>query len=148
MEVVEEEHQRLRHRELFEQQSRRTVRPVALVKRPLGCSGRAGQRRKELPQFRSSCRIEPFQAAGIEPIDVIVQRVDEHPVGEILLELGTRPAEHDVTTSVRSGAQLCEQPALADPGWTNHLDRARRPAFQCAQSSVKRVQLSSTTDET
>jgi hypothetical protein len=59
-----------------------------------------------LPQFRSGYGIEPFQAAGIEPIDVIVQRVDEHPVGQIPLELGAGAAEHYVTTSVRSGTEL------------------------------------------
>jgi hypothetical protein len=37
---------------------------------------------------------------------VIVQRVDEHPVGQIPLELGAGAAEHYVTTSVRSGTEL------------------------------------------
>ena len=113
MEVVEEEHQRPRHRKLFEQQSHRAVRPVGLVQRSLSCGGRVGESREELSKLRSGCRIEPFQAAGIQPTDVIVQRVDEHPVGEIRSRPCTGAPEDDVTTSVGSGAQLCEQPALA-----------------------------------
>ena len=148
MEVVKEEHQRLRDGQMLEQRSRGAVRPVALMQDRLGGSRRVGQRREKLSELRANTSVEPFQPPGIETLDVVVQRVDEDPVGEVLLELGAGSAQNDVTARGGTGAQLREQPALPDPRGTNQLDRPRRTALERRQRSVKRVQLSGASDKT
>jgi hypothetical protein len=57
-----------------------------------------------------------------------------------LLKFSTRAAQDHVTTGGGTHAQLREEPALANPGRTNHLDGAWRAALECRQRSVKRIQ--------
>lgn len=124
------------------------MRAVPLVQDGLGDTGRVGQRRKNLTEFRANAGVEPLQPSRIEPLDVVIKRIDEHPVGEVLLEFGAGSGQNDVTARGRTGAQLKQQPALPDARGTNQLDRPRRPVLERRQSSVKCVQLSGASNKT
>ena len=106
MEVVEEEYQRLGDREPLKQRPCRAMRPVALVQPGLGRGRRVAERGKELRELGSCCRVEPIEPARLQAGDVVIQRVDEHPIRQVLLELGAGAAENDMTTSAGSRAQL------------------------------------------
>ena len=100
-----------------------------------------------MSELRSRHSVEPFQAAGLEARDVVVERVDEDPVGEILLKFRARAAQDDVTSRGGTHPQLREEPALADPGGTNDLNGAGRVVLQRRQRSVKRVQFRGASDK-
>ena len=106
VEVVEHEHERLGGRELFEQLPHRAVGPVALV------HGGLGAPRPESPATGSTCpspartQRPAVEAPRIEALDVLVERVDEDPERQVLLELRPRSGEHDVPrSSARRPAQ-------------------------------------------
>ena len=51
--------------------------------------------------FHADGRVEPLEAPRIETFDVLVERINEHPEREVLLELGACTAEDDVVAVVR-----------------------------------------------
>lgn len=94
-----------------------------------------------MSELRPRGRVESFQAAWIEGVYVLVERIDEYPVRKVLLELGAGAAEHDVTSGIGASPQLGQQPALSDPRRPDHLNRPRRAALERGQRGIKRVQL-------
>ena len=88
VQVVQRQHERLGGGELLEQLDHRAVDAVALVQgRPLRRPG-FRQRGQDLAELRAHRRVEPFQPAGVEALDVPVEGVDEDPERKVLLELG------------------------------------------------------------
>ena len=141
VQVVQRQHERLGGGELLEQLDHRAVDAVALVQgRPLRRPG-FRQRRQDLAELRAHRRVEPFEPSRVEALDVPVEGVDEDPEREVLLELGRRAFEHEMTARVGPRGELGEQAALADPRRSDHLDRARRPALERRERLVERGEL-------
>ncbi len=80
---------------------------------------------------------ECLEATWLEPLDVFVKRVDEHPEGQISLELGCRPVKDELSTRVSASRELREQTGLADPGLTHQRKRYRPPTVELGKRTVE-----------
>jgi hypothetical protein len=141
VEVVEHEHERLGGRELFEQLPDRTVGPVALVHGGLSGPGRSGQRRQHLSEPGPHQIVQPIEAARVEALDVLVERVDEDPERQVLFELRACARQDCVAPVLRAPCQLSEQARLADPRGAGDLDRPRLAALERLERVVEELEL-------
>jgi hypothetical protein len=67
---------------------------------------------------------ECLEATRLKPLDVLVERVNEHPEGQISLEFRCRPAEDQLPTRVSASRKLSEETGLADPGLTQQREHS------------------------
>jgi hypothetical protein len=88
--VVQNEHERSRLRELFEQRTHRSVRAVALVLQCDVC--RARERRQggeDVPEIGEHIPVEDVKPVRLEALHVLVDRVDQHGERQVALQLRT-----------------------------------------------------------
>jgi hypothetical protein len=138
VEVVEHEHEWLGRGESFEQLAHRPVAAVALVlKRSAAGRREPRQRGKDVRELGTNVVFECLEAARLKPLDVLVERVDEHPEGQISLKLRCRPVEDELPTLVSASRKLSEQAGLADPGLTHQRKRSRSPTVQLGKGVVE-----------
>jgi hypothetical protein len=81
-------------------------------------------------------------------LDVLVERVDEHPERQVPLELRRGTPQHEVPAVIGATGELSEQAGLADTGLTHHLDRSPSPPIEVGKGTVEGIELLSTPDET
>ncbi len=138
VEIVEHEHQRPARRQSLEQLTHRAVTAVALVlERCLTGRLESSERGKHERQLGTDIVAECLEAMRREPRDVLVERVDEHPEGQISLELRCRPVEDELATPVGASGKLGEQTGLADPGLTHQRERGRPPTVELGEHVVE-----------
>jgi hypothetical protein len=148
VQVVEHEHERPRRCEPLEQRAHGAVAAVALVlERQLSPLCECRERRKDVGQLRAHVVGQGREARRIDALDVVVERIDEHGERQVALELRRRPAQDEVTASVRARRELPEQPRLADPGLADQLDRARATAIELVEGPLESLELVGTPDE-
>ena len=124
--VVEQEHDRPRAGQLFEQGAHRLVGPVPLgMDRAGPSSGRPTEGREHRPQLRQPL-VETVERAGIDGVQVGVEGVDEDTEGQLRLELTGAPGEHPQPPPGGERPELVQQPALPDPQLADHLHDRRR----------------------
>jgi hypothetical protein len=148
VDVVEHEHDRAAHRQPLEQLPHRAMGPVALVLYDGGAvGGQVRERRHHVRQLAAHLHGQRRHELRVDAGEVLVERVDEHPEREVLLELGRAAAEDGAAAVVRPRGQLRQQPGLADPGLA--LDHQRRsPAVtQLLERAIDRPQLGGAPDE-
>ena len=88
VQVVEHQHDRLAAREQLQQRPHRAMAAVALVLRGhVAALGQHRQRREHRRQLRADTVLEIVQQPRLQALQVLVERVDEHPERQILLEL-------------------------------------------------------------
>ena len=91
MDVVEGEHQRRRRRQAFEQLTGGAVAAVALV---VECAPsrncELGERRKDDGEGAAGFVTESVEAARLKALQVVVDRIDEDPERQLLLQLRRR----------------------------------------------------------
>jgi hypothetical protein len=126
MQVVEDEHERLRVREQGQQRLDRVVGAIALVGDRRGARARATHRREDRAELARQ-RVVPA-AEGVEVLrgEVRVEGIDPHAERHVALELGRRAAEHEMAALVGPRAQLVEQAGLADARLPLDREVARR----------------------
>ena len=122
--------------------------PVALVAER-GASGgrREGHRGQDLSQLGSHVLTEGVQAPRLEGLDILVQGVHEHPEGQVALELGRPPRQHQGPSGVGAGAQLGQQARLADTGLARQFDGGRDASAQVVQGAVEDPELRGSADD-
>ncbi len=69
--------------------------------------------------------VEQVQAARVEPLKVLVERVDEYRERKITLELRRRAGENEVPTCLGAPRELGVQAGLPDAELAHQLNRAR-----------------------
>jgi hypothetical protein len=129
--IVEHEHQRPARRQSLEQLAHRAVTSVALV-RERCLTGWLEPREggKDERQLATNIVVECLEATRLEPRDVLVECVDEHPEGQISLKLRCRPVEDQLPPRVSASRKLNKQTGLTDPGLTHQRERSRPPTLQ------------------
>ncbi len=78
-----------------------------------------------------------LEATRLKPLDVLVKRIDEHPEGQISLELRCRPVEDELPTRVSASRELSEQTGLADPGLTHQRERGGPPTVELGKRGIE-----------
>ena len=120
MQVVEEEDERRRLRELLEERAHGPVDAVALVEHGRRSVARARRERGEDP--RELRRVAALEPLGVERAQVLVEGVHEDPVREIALELGGASREDEPLALLASRRQLGQEPRLADARLAGDLE--------------------------
>ncbi len=138
VEIVEEQHQWRGRRQALEQLAHRPVTAVALVleRRP-GRRPEPGECGQNERQLGSDVVVERLEAARLEPRHVLVERIDEHPEGQVSLELRGRPVEDQRPTRVSTSRELTEQARLADARLAHQREGARPPGFGLGESGIE-----------
>ena len=90
-------------------------------------------------QLGADVALECFEATRPKPLDILVERVDEHPERQIALEFRCRPGQNQVALHVGPSPKLFEQASLAHSGLTQKGKRARPPPFQLAEGIIERT---------
>ena len=85
--------------------------------------------------------LEVVEPLRLQPLEVLVERVDEHPEREILLQLRRRPRQDEMSESVGLDGELGEQARLADAGLTHQLDGHRVALAELGDEPVERPKL-------
>ena len=135
MQVVEHQHERLGRGEQLEQLAHGAVAAVALVlqrRRPRAPRPRAtGSTCAELGADVVVERVEPPR---LEPLDVLVERVDEDPERQVALELrrASRRAR-GARARRRARPSSASRRVLPIPGSPTQLERAERPALELGE---------------
>ena len=146
VQVVQHEHEGRGRGEQLQQLPHGPVRAVALVlQRRRGGGG--GQRRKDEAELRPGFVAQAAQALRREPGDVLLQRVDERPEGQVALELRRAAGEHELSAGLGAPSELRQQAGLADPRLARELDRARPPPLDLVKRGVERAELRGAPDE-
>ena len=115
MDVVEDEHQRLMCSQPLQEPTDRAVAEVALpCELDASDSRDARHGGKDPAQGSEDVVTEHGEEGGIEPVHVLVERVDEDRERHVALELGRRAVEHQVAARIGPRAELGEQSRLAD----------------------------------
>jgi hypothetical protein len=146
--VVEHQYERLRHREQLEQPAYGAMRSEALVvqSRPqAGCMRVEGG--EDVSELRALDLVQRGQPAGIQSLEVLVERIHEDPERQLTLELRRAPPQHGPPLRVRASAELPEQAGLADARFPSKLDGAAPPVTQLVQGVLERPDLSGASDE-
>ncbi len=117
-----------------------------LYRRDEGCA-KLEHRREDVGEFRPHVLAERRKGAGIEPPQVLVERVDEDRSRQIRFELRCRAREDEPTPPVRPSAELCEEPGLPDPRLTPDLDRRRVTKFEQVEHPLDQSELLDATHE-
>ena len=137
VEIVEHEHQRPARRQSLEQLAHRPVSAIALVlERCLSGRREPSERGKDERQLGTNIIVECLEATRLKPRDVLVERVHEHPEGQVALKLRCRPGEDELPPRVSASRKLDEQTGLADPGLTDQHERSRPPAVELGEGIV------------
>src|SRR5215210_9335340 len=83
----------------------------------------------------------------LEPSDVLLERVDEHPERQVSLELRRRAGEDEVPGRLGLAGELAEQARLADPWLADEHDRRRAALVELGQKITERAELGGASDE-
>jgi hypothetical protein len=98
-------------------------------------------------QLVTRIEIHRIQPARLHRLDVLVERINEHPERQLALELGRAPRKHKPALRVRARLQLGQQPSLADARLARQQQRARTSAPELGERLIEQLQLSSAPDE-
>ena len=138
MEVVEHQHQRRGRSESLEQLAHRAVGSIALVLEhgDARCL-EPSQRGKHVRELATDVVVEGLETRRRKALDVLVERVDEHPERQVSFELRGRAVENEVPTRIGPGSKLPEQAGLADPRLAHQRKRSGAPPVQPVEDVVE-----------
>jgi hypothetical protein len=85
--------------------------------------------------------VERLPTTWLQSLDVLIQRVHEHPERQVPFELGGKAREHELIAVVGTGGQLGKQSGLADAGFAHQLDCFPFPAHQLGQGAIEECEL-------
>src|SRR5207249_23728 len=105
------------------------------------------QRWEDRRQLRPYVFVEGVEPSRIEPLNVVVDRVDEHPERQVALELGRAPRENDVAARVRPRGEFGEEAGLANARLADQFKRCGLPPVQVIEEIVERAELLGAADE-
>ncbi len=135
MEVVQEQHERARVGQPAQERSHRPVRPVALVEHRRPRCVTAGDGREDPCELAAAVTIELRQPVAVEGEQVLVERVDEDPVGQIALQLRGASEQDETAALLGTAPDLGQEPRLAEAGIARDLDHGGLPR-QCLGERV------------
>ena len=146
MQVVEHEDQRFRGCERLQQLPDRAVHSV-----PVAAGGRAVggglERREDAREVGERLGLEGIQPPLLQCLEVLVERVDEHPERQVRLQLRAAAGEHDVAERVAAAGKLAEQARLPHSRLAAELQRTKLPPLEVGERISDHAEFSGTPDE-
>ena len=88
-----------------------------------------------------------MQATRVEPTQVLVECVYEDRKRKVSLELGRGPCKNEPPLCIGVTGELCEQPALSDPGLAQELDCSSVAGIDLVEGLLERAELLGTSHE-
>ncbi len=148
VEVVEHEHERLRRRELLEQRTHRAVAAIALVlERRRTAAGECRQRREDVSELRPDVVVQSVRRAPGRAL-ARTRRARRRRARTAGRARARRPSRRGPDAlGVGAGAELGQQPRLADARLTDEQNRDRAPPIELGQGSIQRAELLRTPDQ-
>jgi hypothetical protein len=141
VEVVKDEDERSRLRELLEQRPHRTMAAVALVLgRHLVAAGERPERGEDVREFPLGIVVEYGELSRLQSGDVLVQRIDEDRERQVALEFGCRSRENEVTASLGASGKFSQEPRLADPRFAGQVNRPGTASIQLVQELLDQTE--------
>jgi hypothetical protein len=104
-------------------------------------------RGREHPGQLCELQVQAFEVPGIDRRQVVVQRVDVHPEGLPVLELGGPPADPEVMGPLGLRAQFGGEAVLADARLPGDLDNPRGARLQVDQCPLQDVEFGAPPDK-
>ena len=148
MNIVHHENQWPRSREPLEELTDRAMAAIPLVLgRDLSAVGECPLRREDVRELRSNVVVEDGEPLRVQTLEILVERIDEDGERQAVLELRSRPAEHEVPADLGASGQLKEKTGLAYPGFSRHFDRPRFASIEVVEEPLEHVELIGTSDE-
>jgi hypothetical protein len=148
VEIVKDEYERRRPREVLEEQAHGAVAAIALLlDGHLMSVSEPGERREDLRELCPDLAVEDGELCGLQACHVRVQGVDEDGERHVTLEFRRSTSQSEVPARVGASDELLEQSGLADARFTHHLDGARVPMVEPVQGALEHGELLITTDE-
>src|SRR5215217_5910068 len=92
-------------------------------------------------ELRAHVAIQELQAARLEPLDVLIECIHEHPEGQVTLQLRCAAREHELATLNGATRELGEQTGLADAGLSHQLDHGRSALSEVGKSVIEPTEL-------
>ena len=122
VDVVEHEHQRLVCGEPLQQQAHRSMAAKALTGQRRCCPALHGG--QYLAQLREHVSSERRKEPRLAPAEILVERIDEHPEGDVAVELRTGARQREMVSGVGPFDELGEKAGLADSGLADESNHA------------------------
>ena len=95
----------------------------------------AGKDRRELAE---DVGIKLGEAPPVQPSDVLVERIDQNPEGQIGFELRRPASQHQGSASISAACQLSKKARFANTRLAPHLERGR-PRLSLRRSASVRL---------
>ena len=142
VQVVQDQHKRLARGKRLQQVTHRSVRAVALVLDGDAATRAEPRKRWEHVRELGARRlVELIQPSWVEPLGVLVERIDEDPERQVALELGRGAGEHELAARFGAIGELGQQPGLADAGLADDRDCGGGAVVQCLEEPLEGVEL-------
>jgi len=122
VEIIEHEHERSGGRQEPEQLADSAVGSVALVLQwRRSVAEVLGHRRQDMGQLNAQILVQGCEQAWVEPLDVRIECVHEHPEGQVALLLRCPARQNEQTPVIRAASQLRKQTGLPDPWFPSNF---------------------------
>jgi hypothetical protein len=95
------------------------------------------QRWEDVRELSEHVVVEEVEASRLEPLEVLVERVHEHPERQIEFELRRGSREDQVPAGLGASAELGEQARLPDARLSGQDDSRRPPVIERRQLVIE-----------
>jgi hypothetical protein len=146
MQIVEQQYERTVRGEHLQHAADGPMGPIARISMPRRGAGLGRPGRQHLGKVGADVVAHPVQAVRAGCPQIFVERVDEQPERQVLLELRGACGQHQHAARVGTRTQLGQQPALADAGLAGQQHDRRPSRGEPAQHLAERVQLGDPAD--
>jgi hypothetical protein len=109
--------------------------------------GHCAQRREHVREFRSNLVVESGEPLPVQAAQEFIKCIDEDGERQVVFELGRRPAKDEVSVGHGASGELLKKTRLADPRFSNHLDRAAASSIELVQDPIEGIELVGTPNE-
>jgi hypothetical protein len=97
-----------------------------------------------MSELGSDLLVKVVQTSRLDALDVLVDRINEDPEGEIAFEVCAGTRENYVTAGTGARSEMGQQARLADPCCADDLDRSGAALLKLVERVVELLKLGAT----
>jgi hypothetical protein len=106
-----------------------------------------GKRREDRRERDAELLVQRVPPTRLEAAEVLVDRIDEHPEGQVTFQLRCPAREHQLCALVGTCDQLRDEATLADPGFADQLERSWLALLHLGERELELAELLGAPDE-